>query len=67
MKKKGWLRRLADDILTDLVLLTMLVGWPAVLLMLARRVGPGGLALGMALLGTNILMVVRGEDTDGQA
>ena len=67
MKKRSWLRRLADDILTALVLLAMLVGWPAVLLILARRVGPGGLALGMVLLGTNILMAARGEDTDGQA
>lgn len=60
-------RHILGEIVDGLWLVVMLVGWPAVLLMLARRVGPGGLALGMALLGTNILMVVRGEDTDGQA
>lgn len=50
-----------------LYILVVLTGWPAALLMLARKVGPGGLALGMALLGTYILMVIRGGDADGQA
>lgn len=60
MKKK--LRYLAGEILATIYILVMLIGWPAALLMLARKVGPGGLALGFALLGTYILMVVRGED-----
>ena len=58
MKKR--LRYLAGEVLAALYILAMLVGWPAVLLILARRVGPGGLALGMALLGAYILMLVRG-------
>ena len=65
MRKR--LRYLAGEALAALYILTVLIGWPAVLLILARRVGPVGLALGMALLGTNLLMAARGEDTDGQA
>lgn len=61
------IRHVLGEIVDGLWLAVMLVGWPAVLLILARRVGPGGLALGMALLGTNILMAARGEDIDGQA
>lgn len=67
MKRKSRLRHLAGEALAALYILVVLIGWPAVLLILARRVGPGGLALGMALLGTNILVAARGEDTDGQA
>ena len=66
MKRKSRLRNLASEALAALYILVVLVGWPVVLLMLARKVGPGGLALGMALLGTYILMVVRGGDDDGQ-
>lgn len=58
MRKR--LRYLAGEALAALYILTVLIGWPVVLLMLARKVGPGGLALGMALLGTYILMVTRG-------
>ena len=65
MRKR--LRYLAGEALAALYILTVLIGWPVVLLMLARKVGPGGLALGMALLGTYILMVVREGDDDGQA
>lgn len=65
MRKR--LRYLAGEALAALYILTVLVGWPVALLMLARKVGLGGLALGMALLGTYILMVVRGGDDDGQA
>ena len=65
MKKR--LQYLAGEALAALYILTVLIGWPAVLLMLARKVGPGGLALGFALLGTYILMVIRGGDADGQA
>ncbi len=65
MEKK--LRYLAGEILATIYILVMLIGWPAALLMLARKVGLGGLALGFALLGTYILMVVRGGDSDGQA
>ena len=61
------LRYLAGEALAALYILTVLIGWPAVLLMLARKVGPGGLALGMALLGTYILMLIRGGGPDGQA
>ena len=61
------LRYLAGEALAALYILTVLIGWPAALLMLARKVGPGGLALGIALLATYILMVVRGGDADGQA
>ena len=65
MRKR--LRYLAGEALAALYILTVLIGWLVVLLMLARKVGPGGLALGMALLGTYILMVVREGDDDGQA
>ena len=65
MRKR--LRYLAGEALAALYILTVLIGWPAVLLMLARKVGPGGLALGMALLGTYILMLIRGGGPDGQA
>ena len=65
MRKR--LRYLAGEALAALYILTVLIGWPAALLMLARKVGVGGLALGMALLGTYILMVIRGGDDDGQA
>lgn len=61
------LRYLFREALAALYILTVLIGWPVALLMLARKVGPGGLALGMALLGTYILMVIRGGDADGQA
>lgn len=63
---KRW-KYLIDEALAALYILTALIGWPVVLLMLARRVGLGGLALGMALLATYILMVVRGGGPDGQA
>lgn len=65
MKKR--LRYLADEALAALYILTVLIGWPAVLLMLARKVGLGGLVLGVVLLVTYILMVIRGGDADGQA
>lgn len=65
MKKR--LRYLAGEALAALYILTVLIGWPVALLMLARKVGVGGLALGMALLVTYILMVIRGGDADGQA
>ena len=58
MRRK--LRYLAGEILAIIYILVVLIGWPAALLMLARKVGPGGLALGMALLGTYVLMLVRG-------
>ena len=64
MRRK--LRYLAGEALAALYILVVLIGWPAALLMLARKVGPGGLALGMALLGTYILMVIRGGDDDRQ-
>lgn len=60
-------RHILGEIVDGLWLVVMLIGWPAALLMLARKVGPGGLVLGLALLGTNILMAARGEDIDGQA
>lgn len=63
MKRK--LRYLAGEALAALYILTVLIGWPVALLMLARKVGLGGLALGFALLATYILMVVRGGDSDG--
>lgn len=64
---KRTLRYLAGEALAALYILVVLVGWPAALLMLARKVGAGGLVLGFALLATYILMVIRGGDTDGQA
>lgn len=54
------LRHLADEALAALYILVVLIGWPVVLLMLARKVGLGGLALGMVLLATYILLVIRG-------
>ena len=65
--RKKLLRYLFRETMAALYILVVLIGWPAALLMLARKVGPGGLALGMALLGTYILMVIRGGDADGQA
>lgn len=58
MRKR--LRYLAGEAMAALYILTVLIGWPAALLMLARKVGPGGLALGFALLATYILLVIRG-------
>lgn len=63
---KRW-KYLIDEALAALYILTVLIGWPAVLLMLARKVGLGGLVLGVVLLVTYILMVIRGGDADGQA
>ena len=48
MKRK--LRYLAGEALAALYILTVLIGWPAVMLMLALKVGPCSLALGFALL-----------------
>ena len=62
---KRW-KYLIDEALAALYILTVLIGWPVALLTLARKVGLGGLALGMALLGTYILMVIRGGDDDRQ-
>ena len=60
MRKR--LRYLAGEALATLYILTVLIGWPAALLMLARKVGPGGLMLGVVLLGTYILMLARGGE-----
>lgn len=65
--RKKLLRYLFRETMAALYILTVLIGWPAALLMLARKVGLGGLALGFALLATYILMVVRGGYNDGQA
>ena len=62
---KRW-KYLIDEALAALYILTVLIGWPTVLLMLARKVGPGGLVLGVVLLVTYILMVVRGGNDDRQ-
>ena len=55
--------RAIKDVLGEIVdglwLAVMLIGWPAALLMLARKVGPGGLVLGLVLLGNYIVMVRR--------
>ena len=62
---KRW-KYLIDEALAALYILTVLIGWPTVLLMLARKVGPDGLVLGVVLLVTYILMVVRGGNDDRQ-
>lgn len=59
MKKK--IRHLADDFLAALLLLEMLIGWPAVLLVLANKSTPGVLGLGMVFFGVNMVMLIRGR------
>lgn len=53
------IRDVLGEIVDGLWLAVMLIGWPAALLMLARKVGPGGLVLGLVLLGNYIVMVRR--------
>lgn len=56
------MRYLIDEALAAMYILTVLIGWPAALLMLARKVGLGGLVLGVVLLVTYILMVIGGGE-----
>lgn len=54
-------RHILGEIVDGLWLVVMLIGWPAALLMLARKVGPGGLVLGLVLLVSYMMMVRRIE------
>lgn len=53
------IRDVLGEIVDGLWLAVMLIGWPAALLMLARKVGPGGLVLGLVLLVSYMVMVWR--------
>ena len=53
------IRDVLGEIVDGLWLAVMLIGWPAALLMLARKVGPGGLVLGLVLLGNHIVKARR--------
>lgn len=65
MRRK--LRYLAGEALAALYILTVLIGWPVNILILTRKAGVRGFFLGVFLLATYILMVVRGGDSNGQA
>ena len=52
-------RHVLGEIVDGLWLVVMLIGWPAALLMLARKVGPGGLMLGLVLLVSYMVMIRR--------
>ena len=54
-------RHILGEIVDGLWLVVMLIAWPAALLMLARKVGPGGLVLGLELLVSYMMMVRRIE------
>ena len=63
---KRW-KYLIDEALAALYILTVLIGWPINILILARKAGVRGFFLGVFRLATYILMVVRGGGPDGQA
>ena len=65
MRRK--LRCLTCEVLAALYIMTVLIGWPVNILILTRKAGVRGFFLGVFLLATYILMVVRGGGSDGQA